>query len=112
METVAGIFVLPARMAIESEMREIVLDTETTGLDPYAGHRLVEIGCIELINRMPTGRHFHRYLNPERDMPAEAFAVHGLSTEFLQDKPHFGDISGRAPGLRRRRSVDCSQCGI
>ena len=77
-------------------MREIVLDTETTGLDPYAGHRLVEIGCIELINRMPTGRHFHRYLNPERDMPAEAFAVHGLSTEFLQDKPHFGDIADEA----------------
>jgi DNA polymerase III subunit epsilon len=74
-------------------MREIVLDTETTGLDPYAGHRLVEIGCIELVNRMPTGRHFHRYLNPDRDMPAEAFAVHGLSSEFLQDKPHFGDIA-------------------
>ena len=65
-------------------MREIVLDTETTGLDPLQGHRLVEIGCIELVNRIPSGQVFHRYLNPERDMPAEAFAVHGLSLEFLQ----------------------------
>ena len=68
-------------------MREIVLDTETTGLDPYQGHRLVEIGCIELVNRFPSGQSFHRYLNPERDVPAEAFAVHGLSAEFLKDKP-------------------------
>ena len=60
-------------------MREIVLDTETTGLDPLRGDRLVEIGCIEIFNRMPTGQTFHRYINPERDMPAEAFAVHGLS---------------------------------
>jgi DNA polymerase-3 subunit epsilon len=74
-------------------VREVVLDTETTGLDPFAGHRLVEIGCIELLNRMPSGRHFHRYLNPERDMPAEAFAVHGLSGEFLTDKPRFGEIA-------------------
>ena len=68
-------------------MREIVLDTETTGLDPAQGHRLVEIGCIELLNRIPTGATFHRYLNPERDVPAEAFAIHGLSTDFLKDKP-------------------------
>ena len=61
-------------------MREIVLDTETTGLDPLRGDRLVEIGCIEIFNRMPTGQTFHRYINPERDMPAEAFAVHGLSS--------------------------------
>src|SRR5579872_168133 len=60
-------------------MREIVLDTETTGLDPFQGHRVVEIGCIELLNRIPSGQTFHRYFNPERDMPAEAFAVHGLS---------------------------------
>ena len=60
-------------------MREIVLDTETTGLDPLRGDRLVEIGCIEIYNRMPTGQTFHRYINPERDMPAEAFNVHGLS---------------------------------
>jgi DNA polymerase-3 subunit epsilon len=73
-------------------MREIVLDTETTGLDPYEGHRLVEVGCIELVNRFPTGRTFHRYLNPERDMPDEAFAVHGLSLEFLKDKPCFADV--------------------
>ena len=73
-------------------MREIVLDTETTGLDPYQGHRLVEIGCIELINRFPSGKVFHKYLNPERDMPAEAFAVHGLSAEFLRDKPFFHEI--------------------
>jgi len=74
-------------------MREIVLDTETTGLDPAQGHRLVELGCIELVNRIPSGNTFHRYINPERDMPAEAFAVHGLSAEFLQDKPRFAEIA-------------------
>lgn len=73
-------------------MREIVLDTETTGLDPLRGDRLVEIGCVEIFNRMPTGQTFHRYINPERDMPQEAFAVHGLSSEFLGDKPLFAQI--------------------
>ena len=73
-------------------MREIVLDTETTGLDPHKGDRVVEIGCVELLNRFPTGRSFHRYLNPQRDMPAEAFAVHGLSADFLRDKPLFEEI--------------------
>jgi len=73
-------------------MREIVLDTETTGLDPGQGHRVVELGCIELLNRIPTGATFHRYLNPEREVPAEAFAIHGLATEFLKDKPLFADI--------------------
>jgi DNA polymerase-3 subunit epsilon len=73
-------------------MREIVLDTETTGLDPFQGHRVVEVGCVELLNRIPTGVTFHRYINPERDIPAEAFNVHGLSAEFLSDKPVFGDI--------------------
>ncbi len=72
-------------------MREIVLDTETTGLDPLRGDRLVEIGCVEIFNRMPTGQAFHRYFNPEREMSAEAFAVHGLSTEFLADKPFFAE---------------------
>lgn len=70
-------------------MREIVFDTETTGLDPVQGDRLVEIGCIELINRFPSGRTFHCYFNPERDMPEPAFKVHGLSVEFLKDKPLF-----------------------
>jgi DNA polymerase III subunit epsilon len=74
-------------------MREIVLDTETTGLDPYQGHRLVEIGCIELINRIPSGQTFHRYFNPERNMPAEAFAVHGLSDDFLKDKMFFAEVA-------------------
>jgi DNA polymerase-3 subunit epsilon len=74
-------------------MREIVFDTETTGLDPHQGHRLVEIGCIELVNRFPTGRTFHRYINPERDMPQEAFAVHGLSHDLLKDKPLFASIA-------------------
>jgi DNA polymerase-3 subunit epsilon len=74
-------------------MREIVLDTETTGLDPGQGHRLVEVGCVELINRIPTGQGFHFYLNPERDVPKEAFAVHGLSAEFLADKPLFAEIA-------------------
>jgi DNA polymerase III subunit epsilon len=73
-------------------MREIVLDTETTGLDPLRGDRLVEVGCIEIFNRMPTGQTFHRYMNPERDMSAEAFAVHGLSTEFLASKPFFHEV--------------------
>lgn len=73
-------------------MREIVLDTETTGLDPFRGDRLVEIGCIELLNRIPSGQTFHRYINPQRDVPDEAFKVHGLSTQFLADKPLFGDI--------------------
>jgi DNA polymerase III subunit epsilon len=73
-------------------MREIVLDTETTGLDPAQGHRLVELGCIELLNRIPTGATFHVYLNPERDVPAEAAAIHGLTTEFLKDKPLFIDV--------------------
>ena len=73
-------------------MREIVLDTETTGLDPVQGHRLVEIGCVELVNRIPSGQFFHRYVNPERDMPAEAFAVHGLSVDYLKDKPRFAEV--------------------
>jgi DNA polymerase III subunit epsilon len=73
-------------------MREIVLDTETTGLDPLTGDRVVEIGCIELFNRIPTGQTFHRYINPERDMSAAAFEVHGLSAEFLKDKPPFAEI--------------------
>jgi DNA polymerase III subunit epsilon len=74
-------------------LREIVFDTETTGLDPYQGDRLVEIGCIELVNRIPSGQTFHRYLYPERNMPAEAFAVHGLGDEFLKDKPLFADVA-------------------
>jgi DNA polymerase-3 subunit epsilon len=94
-------------------MREIVFDTETTGLDPYQGHRLVEIGCIELVNRIPSGQHFHRYINPERDIPAEAFAVHGLSLDFLKDKPRFPDICeeliefiGDAPLVAHNASFD------
>jgi DNA polymerase III subunit epsilon len=70
-------------------MREIVFDTETTGLDPNSGDRLVEIGCIELVNRFPSGRTFHCYFNPERDMPEAAYKVHGLSIDFLRDKPLF-----------------------
>ena len=73
-------------------MREIVLDTETTGLDPAEGHRIVEIGAVELFNHVPTGRSFHRYMNPQRPMPAEALAVHGLDDRFLSDKPLFADV--------------------
>ncbi len=73
-------------------MREIILDTETTGLDPYADHRLVEIGCIELINHMPTGQQYHQYINPQRPMPREAFDVHGLGDDFLKDQPVFAEI--------------------
>jgi DNA polymerase-3 subunit epsilon len=74
-------------------VREIILDTETTGLDPSSGDRVVEIGCIEALNHMPTGEFFHCYVNPERDMPEGAFAVHGLSSEFLSDKPKFAEIA-------------------
>ena len=70
-------------------MREIIFDTETTGLDPKSGDRLVEIGCIEMVNRVPTGETFHAYFHPDRDMPAAAEAVHGLSITFLSDKPRF-----------------------
>ncbi|MCJ8140815.1 DNA polymerase III subunit epsilon [Falsirhodobacter halotolerans] len=73
-------------------MREIVLDTETTGLDPFTGDRIVEIGGVELFNHMPTGRTYHQYINPERNMPAEAFEVHGISEDFLRDKPVFAKI--------------------
>jgi DNA polymerase III subunit epsilon len=72
-------------------LREIILDTETTGLDPYDGHRVVEIGCVELVNSIPTGRTWHCYLNPERDMPEKAYSIHGLSSDFLRDKPLFAD---------------------
>ncbi len=94
-------------------MREIVLDTETTGLDPLRGDRLVEIGCVEMVNHMPTGQTFHIYLNPERDMPQEAFAVHGLSAEFLADKPLFAAVAedflifiGDAPLIIHNASFD------
>src|SRR5271163_2175832 len=71
--------------------REIVLDTETTGLDPRQGHRVIEIACVELRDYLPTGRHFHRYINPERDIDPDAERVHGLSRAFLSDKPVFAD---------------------
>jgi DNA polymerase-3 subunit epsilon len=75
-------------------MREIVFDTETTGLNPGGGDRMVEIGCVEMVNRVETGRHFHAYFFPERDMPFEAEMVHGLTTTFLSDKPLFADKAG------------------
>ncbi|MCT8331286.1 DNA polymerase III subunit epsilon [Albidovulum sediminis] len=74
-------------------MREIVLDTETTGFEPAEGHRIVEIGAVELFNHVPTGRSYHQYINPERSMPAEAFEVHGLGDDFLRDKPRFVEIA-------------------
>jgi DNA polymerase-3 subunit epsilon len=73
-------------------MREIVLDTETTGFEPSEGHRIVEIGAVELLNHMPTGKTYHQYINPERDMPVDAFNVHGISEEFLADKPKFAAV--------------------
>jgi len=75
-------------------MREIVLDTETTGMDPLDGHRMVEIGCVELENHIPTGRTYHQYINPERDVPEEVVAVHGLTTERLASEPTFGEVVG------------------
>jgi DNA polymerase-3 subunit epsilon len=74
-------------------LREIVLDTETTGLDALRGDRLIEVGCVEIVNRIPTGREFHRYINPERDVHPEAVAVHGLTREFLRDKPLFAEVA-------------------
>ncbi len=74
-------------------MRRIVLDTETTGLEPSEGHRVIEIACVELFDRRPTGRNFHRYLNPEREIDAGAIQVHGLTTDFLADKPRFADVA-------------------
>jgi DNA polymerase-3 subunit epsilon len=94
-------------------MRQIVFDTETTGLDPLQGDRLVEIGCIEVVNGFPTGQIFHRYINPERDMPATAFAVHGLSVEFLRQHPPFAEVAedflafvGDAPLVAHNASFD------
>lgn len=74
-------------------MREIVLDTETTGFEPSEGHRIVEIGAVELVNLMPTGRTYHQYINPQRPMPQEAYQVHGLGDEFLADKPRFAEVA-------------------
>jgi len=74
-------------------IREIILDTETTGLDPKTGHRVVEVGALEMINKVITGRKFHYYINPERDMPQEAYRIHGISSSFLQNKPLFKDIA-------------------
>ena len=79
--------------------REIVLDTETTGLDPNSGHRVVEIGAVELINLIPTGRRYHQYINPERDVPEEAFAVHGLSESFLKGFPRWDEIADSFVGF-------------
>ncbi len=94
-------------------MREIVLDTETTGFKPSEGHRVVEIGCVELINHIATGDTYHQYINPERDMPLGAFEVHGLSEEFLSDKPVFSSIAddflafvGDAPLIIHNASFD------
>ncbi|MDG1970351.1 MAG: DNA polymerase III subunit epsilon [Paracoccaceae bacterium] len=74
-------------------MREIVMDTETTGLSPADGHRIVEIGCVELLNHVPTGKVYHQYINPQRDMPIEAFEVHGLSEERLSKEPLFAEVA-------------------
>jgi DNA polymerase-3 subunit epsilon len=96
-------------------LREIVFDTETTGLDPNNGDRLIELGCVEIVNRIPTGREFHRYINPERDISAEAVAVHGLTVEFLKDKPRFRDVAdeflgfiGDAPLVAHNAAFDLS----
>jgi DNA polymerase-3 subunit epsilon len=94
-------------------MREIVLDTETTGLDPKAGHRVVEIGCIELINRLPTGRTFHHYVDPERPMPEDAYRVHGIGDDMLAGRPKFAEVAadflafvGDAPLVAHNASFD------
>lgn len=95
--------------------REIVLDTETTGLNPLTGDRIVEIGGVELVNHVPTGRHFHKYLNPDRAMTDDAYRVHGLSDEFLRDKPRFAEIAaemldffGESPLIAHNAPFDVS----
>ena len=85
--------------------RQIILDTETTGLEPKEGHRVIEIGCVEIINRRKTEATFHVYLNPERDVEDGAFDVHGLSNEFLADKPRFSEIDILDRFFRRRLPV-------
>jgi DNA polymerase-3 subunit epsilon len=94
-------------------MREIIFDTETTGLSPIDGHRMVEVGFVELVNKVETGRTFHSYFNPDRSMPSEAEAVHGLSVQFLADKPRFADIAeelmrfiGEAPLVAHNAAFD------
>jgi DNA polymerase-3 subunit epsilon len=94
-------------------LREIVLDTETTGLDPSDGHRIIEIGCVELLDHFPNGRTFQSYLNPERDMPPEAERVHGITSAFLADKPRFAEVAdsfleflGEAPLVIHNASFD------
>jgi DNA polymerase III subunit epsilon len=94
-------------------LREIVIDTETTGLDAANGDRLIEVGCVEIVNRIPTGREFHRYINPEREVHREAVAVHGLTNDFLKDKPLFNavagefiDFIGEAPLVMHNASFD------
>ena len=89
-------------------MKEIVLDTETTGMDPAQGDRIIEIGCVELMNHMPTGKTLQLYINPERDIPAEATAVHGITNDFVADKP--GILTGlhRIYRLHKRRKADHS----
>lgn len=96
-------------------MREIIFDTETTGFKPEEGHRLVEVGCLELFNHVQTGKSFHRYLNPEREVPADATRVHGLTNEFLADKPLFAAVAdeflafvGDAPLIAHNATFDMS----
>ena len=86
-------------LSLVKTMREVVLDTETTGLDPAAGHRIVEIGCVELVNHVESGRTFQSYLNPERDMPEEAVAVHGLTLEVLSEHPVFEEVADEFLGF-------------
>ena len=93
-------------------MREIVFDTETTGLSPQNGDRLVEIGCLEMFNRVETGRTFHCYFNPGRPMPSEAEAVHGLTDRFLSDKPAFADKVDELVVLHRRFAARRAQCEL
>lgn len=92
-KTRADVHALIAELTTGAPMREIVLDTETTGFEPSEGHRVVEIGCVELFNHMPSGRTWHQYLNPQRDMPPDAFAVHGLSEDFLRPMPLFTQVA-------------------
>ena len=93
-------------------MRQIVLDTETTGLEPQEGHRIIEIGCVEMINRRLTGNNYHRYINPDRIVDDGAIEVHGITNEFLEDKPRFHEIADSFLGIYPWCRVGYSQRGV
>ena len=93
-------------------MRQIVLDTETTGLEVSQGHRIIEIGCVELVNRKPTGNHYHQYINPQREIDQGAIEVHGITNDFLADKPVFAAIAASFMDVCSGSRIGYPQCAL